>query len=168
MIKVRIQIGDGDIKDTLEYGLIFMESDKRMESPIKKRDTTSYAEEAGEHTDPRTVQDAFDYKVKFVVEAPNKNLQNANAVIAKFNKVLYEVVGPNNAAYAQGLRHIRHYKTVTFYDDYKRVKIVGLPEPIAEVEKLYRRQSGEQMDCAVVELTIHVSDPTKCDFNMSV
>lgn len=158
MITARIQIGNGQILDTLKHGLIFMESDKRMEAPIKKRDTTSYAEEAGEHTDPRTVQDAFDYKVKFIVEAPNKNLQNANAVIAKFNKLLYTQAANSD---------IRTYKTVTFYDDYKRVKIVGLPSPIAEVEKLYRRQNGEQMDCAVVELTIRVSDPTKCDFNLS-
>lgn len=158
MIKVRIQIGDGAIKDTLDHGLIFMESDKRMEAPIKKRDSTSYAEEAGEHTDPRTVQDAFDYKVKFIVEAPNKNLQNANAVIAKFNKLLYTQAKDND---------IRTYKTVTLYDDYKRVKIVGLPSPIAEVENLYRRQNGSQMDCAVVEMTIRVSDPTKCDFNLT-
>lgn len=160
MITTRIQIAGGQILDTYEgYGLIFMESDNRMEAPIKKRDTTSYAEEAGEHVDPRTVQDAFDYKVKFLIEAPNKNLQNANAKIAAFNKQLYTQVSNS---------HIRTYKEVTFYDDYKRVKIVGLPEPIAEVEKLYRRQNGSQMDCAVVELTIHVCDPTKCDFDLSV
>lgn len=159
MITARIQIEDGQILDTLKHGLIFMESDRRMEAPIKKRDTTSYAEEAGEHTDPRTVQAAFDYKVKFLVEAPNKNLQNANAVIAKFNKLLYTQSANSD---------IRTYKTVTLYDDYKRVKIAGLPEPIAEVGELYRRQNGEQMDCAMVELTIHVDDPTKCDFNMSL
>ena len=160
MITARIQIENGQILDTYEgHGMIYMSADNRMEAPIKKRDTTSYAEEAGEHVDRRTVQDAFDYKVKFLIEAPNKNLQNANAVIAKFNRLLY----------AQEVNSvIRTYKTVALYDDYKRVKIVGLPEPIAEVEKLYRRQSGEQMDCAVVELTIHVSNPTLCDFNMSV
>lgn len=160
MITARIQIGDGQILDTYEgYGLIYKESDTRMEAPIKSRDTTSYVEEAGEHIDPRTVQDAFDYKVQFIVEAPNKNLQNANAKIAAFNMSLYTQATDSD---------IRTYKEVVFYDDYKRVKIVGLPEPIAEPEEFYRRQNGNAMDCVVGVLTIRVSDPTKCDFNMSV
>ena len=160
MITVRIQIGDGAILDTYEgHGLIYKEADHRTEAPIKKRDASSYVEQAGENTDRRTVQDAFDYKVQFVIEAPNKNLQNANAVIAAFNRKLY--AQPANS-------DIRTYKEVTFYNDYKRVKIVGIPEPIAEPKELYRRQNGDVMDCAVVELTIRVSDPTKCDFDMSV
>lgn len=160
MITARIQIGDGQILDTYEgHKLIYKESDTRTEAPIKKRDTTSYIEEAGEHTDARTVQDAFDYKVQFIIEAPNQNLVNANAVISAFNKKLY--TQPANS-------DIRTYKEVTFYDDYKRVKIVGIPEPITEPQELYRRQNGNVMDCAVVELTIHVSNPTKCDFNLSV
>lgn len=160
MITSRIQIAGGQILDTYEgYGFIYMSADNRTEAPIKKRDVTSYAEEAGEHTDPRTVQDAFDYKVKFLIEAPNQNLVNANAKIKAFNNALYTQQNNND---------IRIYKEVTFYDDYKRVKIVGLPEPISEPTDFYRRQDGSVMDCAEVELTIHVSDPTKCDFNLSL
>lgn len=160
MITARIQIGAGDIQDTYEgWGMIYMSSDNRTEAPIKKRETTSYAEDAGEHVDPRTVQDAFDYNVKFIIEAPNRNLVNANAKIAAFNKALYSQDAGSD---------IRVYKEVTFYDDYKRVKIVGLPHPIAEPKELYRRQNGQAMDCAQVELTIRVSDPTKCDFNLSL
>lgn len=159
MISVRIKIGDGQILDTREYGLIYKESDTRFEAPIKKRDTTSYAEEAGEHIDPRTVPDAFDYTVQFIVLAPNKNLQNANHVIAMFNRLLYT---------RQRGSDIRTYEEVAFYNDFKRVKIVGIPEPIAEAEKLYRRRNGEMMDCAVVKLKIRVTDPSRCDFNMNV
>ena len=159
MISARIKIGDGQILDTREHGLIYKESDTRFEAPIKKRDTTSYAEEAGEHIDPRTVPDAFDYTVQFIVLAHNKNLQNANHVIAMFNRLLYT---------RQRGSDIRTYEEVTFYNDFKRVKIVGIPEPIAEAEKLYRRQNGEMMDCAVVKLKIRVTDPSRCDFNMSV
>lgn len=156
MIQSRLQIADGDILNLYDgYKLIHMDTDTRFEAPIKKRDTTSYAEEAGEHTDPRTVQDAFDYKVTFIVEAPNKNLTNANAVIDEFNRKLYTQDG-----------EIRTYKEITFYNDFKRIKIVGLPEPIQEAKSLYRRQNGEVMDCAQVEWTIRVSDPTKCDFNL--
>lgn len=157
---IGIKIGDGEVLDSyVGHGLIYLKSDNRTEAPVKKRDTTSYAEEAGDHIDPRTVQNCFDYKVQFIIEAPNKNLQNANAVIAAFNKKLYTQPADSD---------IRTYKEITFYNDYKRVKIVGLPDPIAEPKELYRRQNGDVMDCAVVELTIHVSDPTKCDFDMSV
>lgn len=156
MIQSRLQIADGDILNLYDaHKLIHMKTDTRFEAPIKKRDTTSYAEEAGEHTDPRTVQDAFDYKVTFIVEAPNKDLTNANTVIDEFNRKLYTQDG-----------EIRTYKEITFYNDFKRIKIVGLPEPIQEAKSLYRRQNGEVMDCAQVEWTIRVSDPTKCDFNL--
>ena len=160
MIKARIQIGDGTILDTYEgHKLIYKEADNRTEAPVKKRDASSYDEKAGENTDPRTVQDAFDYKVQFIIETPNNNLENANAVIAAFNRKLY--------TQAQG-SDIRVFKEVTFYNDFKRVKIVGIPDPIAEPDSFYRRQNGEVMDCAVVSLMIHVSDPIKCDFNLSV
>lgn len=158
MITVRIKIGDGAIEDTFTaHQLIYKESDHRVEAPIKKYDESSYPEKPGKNTDPRTVQDAFDYKAQFIIDAQNKNLVNVNAIIAAFNAKLY--TQPTNS-------DIRTYKEVTFYNDFKRVKIVGLPEPIAECKELYRTVNG--YDCAVVELTINVSDPTKCDFNLSV
>lgn len=160
MIRVRIKIGEGQIQDTYEaYGLIYKEADNRMEAPVKKHDASSYVEQAGENVDSRTVQDAFDYKVQFIVEAPNRNLENANSVIATFNRALYEPSQDSD---------IRVYKEVTFYNDYKRVKIVGIPEPITEAESLFRRKNGEVMDCAVVSFTIRVCDPAKCDFDLSV
>ena len=157
MIRVRIQIGDGEIHDTLDYGLIYKSSDSICEAPIKSRHTTTYAEEAGEHIDPRTLQDAFDYKVEFAVLADNKNLDNANALISSFNKLLYSNEEGSD---------VRTYKEVTFYNDYKRVKIVGYPEPLREVSELYRRQNGDTIECAIVSLSIRVSDPTKCDFSI--
>lgn len=155
---MRIKIGDGAIEDTFTaHKLIYKKSDNRTEAPIKKRDATSYAEKAGENTDPRTVQDAFDYKAQFIIDGQNTNLANVNAIIAAFNAKLY--TQENNS-------DIRTYKEVTFYNDFKRVKIVGLPEPIAEPTKMIRSKNG--YDFAEVELVIHVSDPTKCDFNLSV
>lgn len=155
---MRIKIGDGAIEDTFTaHKLIYKKSDNRTEAPIKKRDATSYAEKAGENTDPRTVQDAFDYKAQFIIDGQNTNLANVNAIIAAFNSKLY--TRPTNS-------DIRTYKEVTFYNDYKRVKIVGIPDPIAEPTKMVRSKNG--YDFAEVELVIHVSDPTKCDFNLSV
>lgn len=158
MISVRIKIGEGATEDTFAaHRLIYKDADNRTEAPIKKRDVTSYAEEAGEHTDPRTVQDAFDYKVRFIVDGQNSNLDNVNAIVAAFNARLYTQAPGSD---------IRTYKEVTFYNDFKRVKIVGLPEPIAEPTEMKRSRNG--YDFAEVELVIHVSDPTKCDFDLSV
>lgn len=156
MINVRMKIGDGAIEDTFTaHKLIYLKADHRTEAPIKKREATSYAEEAGEHTDPRTVQDAFDYKVTFIIDGQNTYLASVNAIIAAFNAKLY--------TQAQG-SDIRTYKEVAFYNDFKRVKIVGLPEPIAEPKEMKRSKNG--YDFAEVEFVIHVGDPTKCDFNL--
>lgn len=157
MTTARIKIGDGAIEDTFAaHKLIYMGADNRTEAPIKKRDVTTYAEQAGDNTDPRTVQDAFDYKATFIIDGQNTDLKNVNAIIAAFNRKLYTQPAGSN---------IRTYKEVTFYNDFKRVKIVGLPEPIAEPKEMKRNRNG--FDFAEVEFIIHVSDPTKCDFNLS-
>lgn len=157
MINVRIKIGEGAVEDTFAaHKLIYMDADHRTEAPIKKRDVSSHPGEAGEHTDPRTVQDAFDYKVTFIIDGQNTDLKNVNAIVAAFNRKLY--TQPTGS-------DIRTYKEVTFYNDFKRVKIVGLPEPIAEPKDMKRSRNG--YDFAQVEFVIRVSDPTKCDFNLS-
>lgn len=156
MIRARIQIGDGEMEDTYKaHGLIYKASDNRTEAPIKERDESSYSEEAGVHTDPRTVQDAFDYTTEFIIDAQNRNLQNVNSVIASFNKKLYTQEAGSD---------IRTYKEVTLHNDYKRVKIVGLPSPIAELEELKRSKRG--FDFGLAKLTIHVDNPAKCEFDL--
>ena len=158
MINVRIQIGDGAIEDTFTaYKLIYMEADHRTEAPIKKRDVTTYAEQAGDNTDPRTVQDAFDYKAQFIIDGQDKDLKRVNSIIAAFNKKLYTQEEGSD---------IRVYKEVTFYNDFKPHKIVGIPEPIPECKEFKKSKNGYEF--AQVELVIHVSDPTKCNFEKSV
>lgn len=155
---MRIKIGDGAIEDTFTaHKLIYMDADNRTEAPIKKRDVSSYAEEAGEHTDPRTVQDAFDYKAQFIIDGQDKDLKRVNSIIAAFNKKLYTQEADSD---------IRIYKEVTFYNDFKPHKIVGIPEPIAECKEFKKSKNGYEF--AQVEFTIHVSDPTKCNFEKSV
>lgn len=159
MIKSRLQIGEGPILDLFEgYGILYGSSDDRTEAPLKKRDSTSYAGQPGENTDPRTVLDVFDYKVEFIILCPNKDMESANAVIETFNKMLYTQDDDSD---------IRTYKEVTFYDDYKRNKIVGIPDPLSEPKEFYRRQDGHVEDCVVVDFTIHVSKPQLCLFNTS-
>lgn len=162
MITARIQIENGQILDTYEgWGFIYKVGDRRFAPPEKERDSTSYAEKPGAHEDPRTVDDVFDYKVNFLLETPNKNLVNANAKIKAWNDAVRERIAGSD---------VKRCKTVTLYDDYKRCKIVGIPKIIESVDEkdYYRRQNGSAMDCVIVELTIHVSNPTLCDFNMSV
>ena len=158
MINVRIKIGDGAIEDTFTaHKLIYMDADNRTEAPIKKRDVLSYVEQAGDNTDPRTVQDAFDYKVQFIIDGQDKDLKRVNSIIAAFNKKLYTQAAGSD---------IRVYKEVIFYNDFKPHKIVGIPEPIAECKEFKKSKNGYEF--AQVEFVIHVSDPTKCNFEKSV
>jgi len=158
MITTRIKIGDGPVQDFYEaWGFIYMDADERTEAPVKSFEKSAYAEEPGEHIDPRTVQDAFDYTATFLLECPNRDFVNANSRIAAFNKALYT---------ADAASGVRTYKTVTFYNDHNRVKIVGVPEPVAEPKSFFRRQDGSVMDCAEVTLKLRVERPDLCDFDL--
>lgn len=162
MIHSRIQIENGAIEDFYtKWGFIYMSSDSRFAAPEKKRDATSYSEQAGTNEDPRTADDEFDYSAKFLIEAPNQNLVNANSKIHAWNEAVRQRTTDSD---------IKRCKSVTFYNDFKRVKVVGIPEIIADVDEndFYRRQDGSVMDCVVVRLTIHVSEPGNCDFDMSL
>ena len=155
-IFARIQIEDGPIWDTYEqFGFIYIESESRTAAPEKKLETTTYAEQEGENVDPRTVDDVFDYKVKFLIETPNTDWGNANTKIRAFNNRIRDI---------NETTKIKTIKRVTLYNDYKRVKIVGIPEIIAEPTDFYRDRNGNALDCVLFELTIHVDKPSLCDF----
>lgn len=158
MIRVRLQIGDGAVADTYsEYGLIYLDADERLAPPTKGFETTSYAEEEGEHTDAKTVDDAFDYKVKFLVMAKNSDIENANIIIRDFNERLYTKSGD-----------VKTFKQVAFYNDLNRVKIVGYPHPIAEATDFWRDRNGKVSDSVQVEWTIRVTKPSLCDFATTI
>lgn len=154
MIKVRVQIDNGDIVDIFEqYGLVFIKSDTLFEAPIKKMEATSYPEEEGEHLTGKTVSDAFDYKVTFFVQT--NSISNANEIINQFNKELYTQVGD-----------MKIFKCVSFYDDYKKVKIVGFPSLLSEGKDFFRDTKGKQYDIVLTEWKIRVMKPSLCDFNL--
>lgn len=156
MIRVRLQIGDGDIADTADnYGLVYISADSRFAAPIKEFEKTSYPEEEGEHILNKTVSDAFDYKVTWFVKADG-SLDNANAIIARFNSLLYTQEGD-----------MKTFKQVIFYNDYKKVKIVGIPSPIQEATEFWRDSQSKQHDVVQVEWVIRVSKPSLCDFNLT-
>lgn len=157
MIKVRLQIGTGDVLDTeTAYGLVYLDSDKRTGAPSKGFEATSYPEEEGEHVLPKTVDAAFDYKVKFFVKA--SSVENANARIAAFNAALHDTPTEKGE---------KEYYQVTFYNDYKRHKIVGYPSEISEAEEFWRDRTNQVNDVVVVEWTIRVNKPSLCDFNLA-
>ena len=156
MIRVQLQIANGEILDTADnYGLVYISADSRFSAPIKEFEKTSYPEQEGENISAKTVDDAFDYKVTWFIKADG-SLGNANAVIAKFNALLYDQVDG-----------IKTFKRVTFYNDYKGVKIVGTPFPIAEATEFWRDAQGKQHDVVQVEWVIRVSKPSLCDFNLT-
>lgn len=156
MIKVRLQIADGEIKDTAsEFGLVYLESDNIFAAPLKPFEKSTYAEQAGSNIDPKTVDNEFEYKVKFFIKADG-DIGNANAVIANFNSLLY----------TKDDNGIKTFKQVSFYNDYKKVKIVGYPKPIESATRFWRDSKGKQYDVVCVEWIIYVDNPTLCDFNI--
>lgn len=157
MIKVRVKIGSGNVVDTEStYGLVYLDSDKRFGAPSKGFEATSYPEEEGEHIVPKAVDAAFDYKVKFFVRSTS--LSNANALISAFNSALH------GTASATGEKE---YYQVEFYNDYKKHKIVGYPNEIAEATEFWRDPSNQVNDVVVVEWTIRVNKPSLCNFNLT-
>ena len=167
MIRVRLQIpgvpsgvAAGDIVDTQEYGFIYLDSDKRVGAPSKAFEATSYPEEEGEHIIPKTVDAAFDYVVKFFIQADS--LENANDKIAAFNQYLYDDVLDDN----DQPTGVKEYKQVTFYNDYKRHKIVGYPSPISEATDFWRDRTNQLQDIIIIEWKIRVTKPSLCDFNL--
>lgn len=154
MLTVRLKI-DGQLGgpvDTQEYGLVYLSADNILGAATKGFESTSYPEQEGENIIPKTVDAPFDYKVTFFVQA-NGSLEHANAVIAAFNEMLYEQEGD-----------VKTFKQVTFYNDYKRVKIVGYPHPISEATQFWRDKNGQQLDVVVVEWTIRATKPSLCEF----
>lgn len=156
MITSRVQIEDGQVEDFYKkWGFIYLTSSRIFAAPEKERKTVSYAEEAGEHVDPRTVEDAYDYEAEFLIETPNENLNNANTKILAWNNAIREATEDGD---------IKRCKTITFYDDRKRRKIVGIPEVISSVDKkdFYR---DNYTDCVVVKLKIRVTNPKLCELD---
>lgn len=163
MIKVRLQIpgvpanSDAGVAfDTQDYGLIYLDSDKRVGAPSKGFESTSYPEEEGEHIIPKTVDAAFDYTVKFFIQA--SSLKDANERIDDFNAMLYTTTQNSD---------VKTYKQVTFFNDYKRHKIVGYPSPIAEATDFWRDRTNQLQDIIVVEWKIRVTKPSLCDFSLT-
>ena len=157
MLRVRIQIGDGEILDSVEHSLVYLSADHRFAAETKGFESTSYPEEEGEHVLPKTVDAAFDYKVRFYVRAEGA-LENANEKIAAFNALLYTQEQDSD---------VKTFKLVHFYNDYKKVLIVGYPKPISEATDFWRDGSGKAHDIVVVEWVIRVTKPSLCDFNLT-
>lgn len=155
MITVRLKIGDGEIVDTQSFGFIYLDSDKRVGAESKGFEATAYPEEEGEHILPKAADDAFDYKVKFFIQATS--LKDANQLITEFNESLHDT--PDELG-------LKTYYPVTFYNDYKRHKIVGYPSEIPEATDFWRDHRNQVEDIVIVEWTIRVTKPSLCDFNL--
>lgn len=152
MLHVRLQIGDGEIKDTQEWGMVYLNSDYVAGPPSKGFESTAYPEEEGEHILAETVDDAFDYEVSFFVQPSSS--QTANQLIAAFNEAMISSSDGD----------VKQVSRVTFYNDHRRVKIVGYPKPISEAEKLWRDVNDYLYDVYSVKWTIRVTEPSLCNF----
>ena len=111
--------------------------------------------ELGEHIIPKTVDAPFDYKVKFFIRATSLN--DANNLIDTFNASLYSQ--DNNS-------DVKTFSQVTFFNDYKRHKIVGYPHPISEATDFWRPHGTSHLnDIVIVEWTIRVTQPSLCEYS---
>ena len=155
-----MKIGSGNVVDSTTYGLVYLDSDKRVGAEIKSFESTSYPEEEGEHVIPKAVDAPFDYKVKFFIQADSLN--NANAKIKAFNDALFDYQLDSNSQPTD----VKVFKQVEFYNDYKRHKIVGYPQPMAEATEFWRDGSNQVNDVVVVEWTIKVNKPSLCNFSL--
>lgn len=160
MIRTYIKIGSGVAKDSYnEYGMIYVSSDNRFSAPIKGMLEESFADEAGKHTDGKTVDDSFEYKMEFLIECPNKNIINANKKIAAINALMYDkVVGSD----------IKIFKEWTIFNYRKRAMIVGIPKPIEEAKDFWRDSNGIVHDSVLIELKLQVFHPELCDFDIII
>lgn len=155
MIRVRLQIEDGEIHDTIDrYGLIYVNGSCRFAAPIKEFEETIYPEQSGRNISPKTTDDSFDYEVEFFIKTDN--LARVNTKIARFNSLLYTQNG-----------NVKTFKQVTLYDDYKGVKIVGYPKPMQVPTKFWRDKNGYQQDVVLCKFVIKVGNPSLCDFTGS-
>lgn len=156
MLTARIKIGSGSTVNMADtYGLVYLDSDKIFWPETKGFESTSYVEQEGENILPKTVDAPFDYKVKFFVQSATGELNDINHRIKTFNEALY--------TQAQN-EDVKTFKQVTFYNDCKRVKIVGYPKPISEAIEFWRDPSSQVNDIAIVEFTIRVNSPKLCNF----
>lgn len=156
MITSRIKIEDGKIYDFESmYGFVQVSSDNIFAAPIKEFDTTSYPEESGVHILPISVDDTFEYKATFFIQAKG-GIENANWKIEQFNSDICTKEGG-----------VKTFKEITFYNDYKGVKIVGYPMPIQTATEFWRDANGKLHDVVCVELVIKVVEPNKCNFNLA-
>lgn len=155
MIELGISIPDinkGAVNDIFtKYGFIYLSSDNILEAPIKEFEKTSYPEESGEHIYPKTVFDAFDYNITFVIEDAD-----VNAKIQAFNKDLFTKATDTD---------VLSLKTITIYNYYKKVKIVGIPTLLSTPDNFKADRNKLQPTIAEVTLKIRVTDPSLCDFN---
>lgn len=154
MLTARIKIGNREVVDTRDYGLVYLSSDNIVGPPIKPMEETSYPEQEGVNICPKTVDDAFDYKVTFFVQAGN--LDTVNEKIRLFNSYLYSQ--PLNS-------DVKTFNKVIFYNDYKRQKIVGYPKPLSEAKEFWVDKRNILNDIVIVEFTIRVVKPSECVFN---
>lgn len=154
MLKAYLSINNGVKTDMETYGFIYLDSDKRVGAESKGFEKTAYPEEEGEHIIPKTVDDAFDYKAKFFIQATD--LATVNAKITTFNSLLHK---PPTA------KGVKEYYQVAFYNNTKRHKIVGYPQEIPLAEEFWRDPKNQVNDIAIVEWTIRVTKPSLCNFN---
>lgn len=159
MIRSKIQIENGEVQDFYDaFGFIYIDADERTAAPEKEDAVTSYAEQAGENRDGRTVKAPFDYTAKFIVEARNGDLAGVNTKVSAFNRAVRKMTIDSDVVIK---------REIAFYNLINNVKIVGTCEPISEPTEVWHSNIYGELDFAEISLKMRVSNPNKCDFELN-
>lgn len=146
---LRIQVGDGPIIQAEEaYGVYLTEGDIRLPLPIRNYEVQEYPETTAVDIYPVTKFEPFDYTVKLCCVA--KGSDDVNSVIQQLQSLFLTPSGGMMRA-----------NVISIYDDYRHTKMVGYYKSIASTE--FGRTESESF--LYFDLTIYVSDPSKCEIN---
>lgn len=147
--EARIKIDDSQFVDiTTTWGFHLVDADAVISPSYRDYESIQYPEESGERILPLTKKEPFDYR--FTLAAIG-NSDNVNESILDFYNKCFTQVGGN----------LRANKVIIQIDFYK-IQIEGIIKSI----EVYDFKETENKAFWTFEVTIRVSNPDNCIFNL--
>lgn len=148
--RVQLKIDNETINMQDDFDMYLIDSPDIISSPIKAYEIEQYPESNGYNIYPYTTQDGFEYKVSLVYYGEEGT---ANAKISQLKAKMFD----NSQTPMKA-------KEVELWNKYKGVLIVGYMKSLDGVDSEF----DDSSDAWFFDLTIQVSDPTKCNFNYNL
>lgn len=131
------------------YGMHLVDSPDIISAPLKDYEVEDYPEKDGVVIYPYVSEKAFDYKVSLVYFG---NKETANAKVETFREAFFDGnTSPRKARY------------ITLYNRYKKVMIKGYLSSLDGGDAEF----DNEKDTWMIDLTIKVTNPKDCNFNIT-